>query len=106
MKKYECVLIFDESKLETSGEAAVAAITEFIGTIGGKVVESEDMGRKTFSYPIKKKNSGLYWDLTIELDADKVAGFKSNYRLDESILRMEVFAYERPEKPVTLSTRR
>jgi len=106
LKKYECVFIFDESKLETSAEASIATISEYIVSLGGTIVESEDMGRKTFSYPIKKKNSGLYWDLVFELDASKVAELKSNYRLDESILRMEVFNFERPEKPVTLSSRR
>ncbi len=106
MKKYECVIIFDESKLEGGGEAAAANISEFIASIGGKVESSESLGRKTFSYPIKKKNSGLYWDLIIELANDQVAALKENFRLDDSILRMEVLIFDRPAEPVTLSTRK
>ena len=106
MKKYECIFIFNESKLENGAEAYIATVTEFIESLGGKVVESEDMGRKTFAYPIKKKNSGLYWDLTVELDGDKVVAFKENYRLEDGVLRMEVLTFDRPEKPVTLSSRR
>lgn len=106
MKKYECVFIFNESKLENGAEAFIATATEFIESIGGKVIESEDMGRKTFSYPIKRKNSGLYWDLIVELDGTNVASLKEHYRLDEAVLRMEVLNFDRPEKPVTLSTRR
>ncbi|MGL4854162.1 MAG: 30S ribosomal protein S6 [Lentisphaeria bacterium] len=106
MKKYESVFIFDESKLESTSEAIVAGICDFIVSNGGKVVESEDMGRKTFTYPIKKKNSGLYWNLVFELDPAKVVELKNNYRLVEAVLRMEVFVFDRPEEIIALNTKR
>ncbi len=106
MKKYECVFILDESKVDGSAEAFMATVSDYIKSIGGDVVESVDMGRRTFAYPINKKNSGLYWDLTVNLAPTSVVEFKENFRLTNAIVRMEVLTFDRPAEPVTLSSRR
>lgn len=107
MKKYEAVIILDEGKLDTSGENYAKEIASYIEeSLAGKVELSESMGRKTFTYPIKKRNAGLYWNLVFEADATKVLELKDNYRLDQNILRFEVFVYDRPESPVTLTTKK
>ena len=106
MKKYESVFILDESKIDGNAEAFMTTVTEFIQSLGGSVSESVDMGRRTFAYPINKKNSGQYWDLTLELSPAKVAELKENYRLNRAVVRMEVLIFDRPAEPVTLSSRR
>ena len=106
MKKYESVFILDESKLEGGAETFAASITAYVESLSGKVLESETMGRKTFCQPIGKKTGGVYWNFILELSADQVVAFKENYRLNQSVLRQEVFTYDRPEKPVTLSNRK
>jgi len=106
LKKYESVFILDESKIDGNAEAFMTTVTEFIQSLGGSVSESVDMGRRTFAYPINKKNSGQYWDLTLELSPAKVAELKENYRLNRAVVRMEVLIFDRPAEPVTLSSRR
>ena len=106
MKKYESVFILDESKIDGNAEAFMTSVIEFIKSLGGSVSESVDMGRRTFAYPINKKNSGQYWDLVLELDPAKVVELKENYRLNNAVVRMEVLIFDRPAEPVTLSSRR
>jgi ribosomal protein S6 len=55
------------------------------------------MGRKQFAREIKKKKTGIYLDIIHEMDADKVIELREKYRLNESVLRMQVYNYDRPE---------
>ncbi len=104
MKKYETIFILDESKLQDNGEAFIQGVSKLLESLGGTLLEKDFMGKKTFAAPIKKKKAGNYWDLTINLDADQVLPFQEKYRLDEQVLRMAVYIYDRPENPVTLSS--
>lgn len=107
MKKYEAIIIFDDAKMETSGETYAKEITAFIeGTLKGKVTQSESLGRKVFTAPIKKRSAGLYWDLLLEIEPAQVLELKDQYRLDENILRMEVLIDDKPESPITLGSKK
>lgn len=94
MKKYEAVFILDEHGAEEQGKVFAAEFTKFMEELGGKIEETLPMGRRQFAYEIKKKKSGIYWDFIFSLDEDKVASIRSKYRLDERILRMQVYTFE------------
>ncbi len=98
MKKYEAIIILDDRKVEANGATFVKSIEEVIAELGGSNLTSECMGRKQFAYPIKKKNAGTYWDLIFDMDEKGVAQLLNRYRLVQEVLRLVVFAYERPEK--------
>lgn len=98
MKKYEAIVILDDRKVDANGAAYVKSIEEVIAQLGGANVTSECMGRKQFAYPINKKNAGTYWDLIFDLNEDAVEKLVERYRLVQEVLRLVVFAYERPEK--------
>lgn len=96
MKTYEAVVILDERHVEDGGEAFAADVEGVIGTLGGKLVEKKALGRKTFAREIKKKKSGIYWQFVLELSPEKVAELQERYRLNQMVMRLEVFIYEEP----------
>lgn len=107
MKKYESVIIFDDAKMDASGESYSKDMVSFIeGTLKGKVTLSESMGRKVFSAPIKKRNAGLYWNIMFQVEPSQVKVLKEKYRLDENIMRMEVILDETPENPITMGSKK
>lgn len=99
MKKYETIFILDEAKFTGGADAFVGQLTPYIEELGGKIVEHRDMGQRQFAHPIKKKSSGRYLDIIVELAKDKIVELKDKFRLDPTVLRVEVFSYEPPPPP-------
>lgn len=102
MKKYEAIFILDPRKNEDDGKSFASQFEEKIQNWGGKVTLSNNMGRKTFAREIKKRKVGIYYNFLFEVDPDKEALIREDYRLDERILRLLVIIDDRPAKIVTL----
>ena len=101
MTKYEAVFILDPKRVEDGGDAFIAqATTRIEEQLGGKVVETTNMGRKHFARPIGKHRAGVYWDLLIDLTPDQVVVLQDSYRLDSAVLRLQVFTYTPPPPPI------
>ena len=93
MRTYEAVFILDPKKLEDAGDAFAKSAGEQVEALGGKVQKCTSMGRRQFARPIGRHKAGIYWDLVIELGAENVAALKDRYRLNSTVLRLEVFGY-------------
>ena len=101
MKKYESVFILDVRKIEDEGNALSKEFTALVEGWGGKMTSAVSMGRLQFSYEIKKRKAGIYWNFHFELGEDKVNLIKEQYKLDERVLRILTIIDERPENAVT-----
>ena len=101
MKKYESLFILDVRKVEDEGNALSKEFCSLIEGWGGKITAADAMGRLQFSYEIKKRKAGIYWDFHFELPEDKVNLIKEQYALDERVLRILTVIDERPENAVT-----
>ena len=99
MRTYEAVFILDNKKVEDGGEAFSKDIEQRVRDLGGKVVKADSLGRKQFARPIGKIRAGLYWDFLIDLDPAQVDTLKEGYRLNSTVLRLQVFTYEPPPVP-------
>ena len=98
MKKYETIVILDERKIKDDGKEFLARIEKLItGDLGGKIVENVVMGKKQFAREINKRKTGLYLSIVHETPADKVALIKEKYKLNETVLRVQSYNYDRPE---------
>ncbi len=97
MKKYEAVFILDMRKVEDEGKAFSEEFAKNVQSWGGKVVESNPMGRRQFAREIRKRKAGIYWDYVIEIDPLKSGEVREKYRLDERVVRLLVINYDRPE---------
>ena len=94
MKKYDALYIFvgiaKDDALEANLEKALAEVTR----LGGNVLEKVQLGKRVFSRPMKKRDSGVYVKVRIELDADKVDELVKRYKLVEEVFRVQILAVD------------
>ncbi len=98
MKKYETIVILDEKLIDDDGTKFLKELeTVLTKDLGGNIVKSEIMGRRQFAREINKKKTGIYLDITHEMGADKVKPLRDKYTLNETVLRLQSYSYDRPE---------
>ena len=98
MKKYETIVILDEKALKDDGGEFLAKLEKVVtGECGGKIVSSEILGKRQFAREIKKRKTGIYLDLVHEMDPDKIDQLQDKFKLDELVLRMQTYNYDKPE---------
>lgn len=100
MKKYEAILIIDGRNLEDQGKVITDGFGELVVSLGGTMEETVCMGRKQFAREMKKKKAGIYYSLVFSLDEDKVISLHDKYRLNENVLRLQVYNYKKIDNPV------
>jgi small subunit ribosomal protein S6 len=87
MKNYELLTIFKPNLDTEEVDKIVAKLDELIVSFGGKVESSEKIGRKKLAYDIQNFRDGFFYTSILSLPADKVAEFRRQLRLNDSILR-------------------
>jgi len=87
MKSYELLAIFKPNLDAEEVDKAIAKIDDVIVGFGGKVESSDKIGRKKLAYDIQNFRDGFFYTSILSLPADKVAEFKRQLRLSDSILR-------------------
>lgn len=94
MKKYDALYIFvgvaKDDALEAMLEKALAEVTRLDGTI----VERVQLGKRVFSRPMKKRDSGVYVKVRFELDPAKVDELVKRYKLIEDVFRVQILAVD------------
>ena len=94
MKKYDALYIFvgiaKDDALEANLEKALAEVTR----LGGNVLEKVSLGKRAFSRPMKKRDSGVYVKVRLELDASKVDELVKRYKLVEEVFRVQILAVD------------
>ena len=94
MKKYDALYIFvgiaKDDALEANLEKALAEVTR----LGGNVLEKVQLGKRVFSRPMKKRDSGVYVKVRLELDAAKVDELVKRYKLVEEVFRVQILAVD------------
>ena len=87
MKNYELLTIFKPNLDSEEVDKAIAKISEVISGFGGKVESEEKIGRKKLAYDIQNFRDGFFYTAVLSLPADKVAEFRRQLRLNDSIIR-------------------
>ena len=94
MKKYDALYIFvgiaKDDALEANLEKALAEVTR----LGGNVLEKVQLGKRVFSRPMKKRDSGVYVKVRMELDPAKVDELVKRYKLVEEVFRVQILAVD------------
>ena len=103
MKKYETVVILDDRKIQDEGKAFSEDFSSVVSGAGGEMVSVTPLGRKMFAREIKKRRTGIYMDFVFSAKESVIKDIPEIYKLDESVLRMQVFAYDRPENQIKAS---
>jgi len=87
MKKYELLVIFKPNADAEEVDKLIAKVTSDIEGFGGKVESLDKIGRKKLAYEIQNFRDGYLTSMVLSLDGSKVAEFKRQLRLNDSILR-------------------
>lgn len=88
MKTYELLTMIKPNIDSDEVQNVVNKIGESVEALGGKVVDNEMMGRKKLSYDIQNFRDAYMAVIRMEVPADKVAEFKRQLKLNDSIIRM------------------
>ena len=94
MKTYDAIYIFvgiaKDDALNANLEKALAEVTR----VGGNVLSTESLGKRTFARPMSKKDSGVYVKVRMELDPAKVDELTNRYHLVEEVFRVQFLAVD------------
>ncbi len=94
MKKYDANFIFVNSGRDEAWEKTIERMQAEIARIGGKIISTEDLGKKVFARVQQKKESGTYLTIRFELDPAKVNELRARYALLEEIFRLQILAVD------------
>ena len=94
MKKYEIMFIvkpdMEEAEIKATADEMKKVLTDKKATI----VEEKSMGQKELAYEINKFNTGYYYLLVVEAQAEAINEFDRVSRINEKLLRHLVVKVE------------
>ena len=94
MKKYDALYIFVGIAKDDVLEANLAKALTEVTRLGGNVLEKVQLGKRVFSRPMKKRESGVYVKVRLELDPAKVDELVKRYKLVEEVFRVQILAVD------------
>lgn len=86
MNQYEVSVLYDPD-LEIDLEKAEAKVTKIFTSNGGKVVETDNWGKRKLAYQIKKNDHAVYVFYTVELPAASVGKVESILNITDEVIR-------------------
>ena len=87
MNKYEIKFIVKADIAEEEVANVVKSFESIITDMGGKILNSKDLGQKKLAYEIEKQVRGYYHLLNVECESKAVKEFDRKALIDERILR-------------------
>jgi len=86
---YKTTFILDLRDSEDDAQKVLADITEILGSIGGQVSESEDLGLRDFARAADRRfTQGHYLEVRFSGPASVPADLKEKLRLDKRVNRI------------------
>ena len=87
MKNYELLTIFKPNLDAEEVDKAIEKINATVVEFGGSIVSTDKTGRKKLAYEIQNFRDGFFATTVLSIPADKIAEFKRQLRLNDSLLR-------------------
>ena len=101
MKKYDALYIFVGINKDEVLNAYLEKALQEVTKVGGTVLSTESLGKKTFMRPLKKRDNGVYVRVRMELEPAQIAVLMNRYHLVEEVFRVQFQAVdERREKKI------
>ena len=94
MKTYDALYIFVGISREDALNACLEKALAEVERVGGKVLSTDSLGKRSFSRPMSKRESGVYVKVRMELDPEKVKELLARYRLVEEVFRVQILAVD------------
>jgi small subunit ribosomal protein S6 len=87
MKKYELLVVFKPNADADELDKLIAKVSSDSEALSGETVSVDKIGRKKLAYEIQGFRDGYMVSMVLSLPENKVAEFKRQLRLNDSILR-------------------
>lgn len=87
MRKYELLTIFKPNLDTEDVDKAVDRLNAAVTELGGEINSTDKAGRKKLAYEVENFRDGFFVTTVLSLPEDKVAEFRRQLRLNDSILR-------------------
>jgi ribosomal protein S6 len=92
LKTYDALFILQGSLKDEAVEEMVRRIGEEVAKLGGAVRETRMMGKRAFSRPLKKRETGHYVRMHIDMAPSAVEALTPRFKLMEDIFRAQIVA--------------
>lgn len=86
MNQYEIAVLYHPD-LEVDLTKAEQKVTKIFTDNGGKVVGSDNWGKRKLAYPIKKQEHAVYIFYTVELPGEAVKKIEQTFNITNEIIR-------------------
>lgn len=86
-RNYDLVVVLDPEISKEEQETLLQKIRNLITDFKGKKPEEKNWGKKDLAYPIKKRNSGIYFEFSFVLPAEAAPELRKKLLSEERILR-------------------
>jgi small subunit ribosomal protein S6 len=93
MNQYEIAVLYDPG-LEIDLEKATSRVEKIFTDNGGKVVNTDNWGKRKLAYQIKKQESAIYVFYTVEMPGENVKKVESILNITDEVMR---FLITRPD---------
>ena len=94
MRKYELMTILRTTLSEGDRKNFAAKLKKDIEDGGGKLLETVDMGKRLFTFPIQKQKEGFYTVFTFEMEGAGAKALETKVHLEEIVLRHLIIVLE------------
>ena len=86
MGRYEGLFAIHPDLSQDENKKIVSKIEEQITKTGGSIESSQDWGRRSLAYPIRKKREGVFHLVHFQAEPQAIGPLKRACHLNESIL--------------------
>lgn len=89
MKKYETVIIINDTLTQEKKNEIVNKILDYI-TKNGNVISKDNYGSKKLAYEIRNQKTGYYYIINFEAESTAIYELERIYRITDGILKFIV----------------
>lgn len=84
-RKYEGLIVLNTKLVEGSVADLIASVTKELEAEGAKLDNVEELGRKSFSYPSNKLESGHYVNYFFSAEPDAISRIQARLKLNTQV---------------------
>lgn len=94
MKKYEIMTITKISEGDSGSQRVSNEVKDLVTSNGGKILDSDNMGKRNFAYEINHDTEGYYEVITFECDKKNLPIVKNKLAFINGLVRYLVIAID------------
>lgn len=89
MKTYEGLFIFPNSLKDEERDQVLERIEGELARVEATILGVQNLGRRGFARPIKKRESGYYVRIVFQADEQALASLTARFKLHDEIIRVQ-----------------